>query len=95
MAAFDHAQTDAAGKLCLIEAVVHRDDCSRELLEWWVIKFFSNVYSCCCLRQRCTAPGLAWESCHAVLQRGCRGCLCTSAAASISAAHCRPEALLP
>lgn len=34
VAALDHTQTDAADKLCFIECIIHRDDCSRELLEW-------------------------------------------------------------
>lgn len=34
LAALASAQGEAADKLCFIECIIHRDDCSAELLEW-------------------------------------------------------------
>ena len=40
--ALEEARGAAAGKLVFIEAVLHRDDCSRELLEWGALMVKAN-----------------------------------------------------
>lgn len=42
VAALDTVQNEGAEKLCFIEAVVHKDDCTKELLEWGRLVSVSN-----------------------------------------------------